>query len=267
MHLSDAAVFDALSRSFLVTACAFQSRHLVHGEAPGLRYAAIGGTIAGFNRLMATELDERTADADVATALTALEQFPVLSAWIPPHVRPADLAERFAARGFVADDELVPAMAADLGALPQLDDLPGVTWRIAGPGSDVGVVADLMIAGFEMPPDLRPFLVDVMAGTIGNPEVPARTVIAELDGEPASTALTAVSDGVAVIYNVATVPEARGRGLGRLVTVAVLQEAHALGAGAAVLESSHMGYGLYGRLGFQDVGRYRLLVRVRSTSA
>ena len=63
---------------------------------------------------------------------------------------------------------------------------------------------------------------------------------------------------------VATLPEARGRGLGRLVTLAALRDARERGAGAAVLESSQMGYALYGRLGFQDVGRYRLLVRARS---
>jgi len=266
MHLADDAVFDMLARSFVTVSRAFGLRRLVAGEVPGLRYAALGGSIAGFNRLMVTAMDPRTATEDLEGALLALDHFPVLSAWVPPQASPPDLVRRLEAHGFVLDHELVPAMAADISILPELEPAPGVTWRFAAPGNDAELVTDVMVAGFEMPPDLRPFIGEVMVGALAEPDTALRIVLAERDGVPLSTALGGVVDNVVVIYNVATVPEARGRGLGRLVTLAALHDARARGAGAAVLESSEMGYGLYGGLGFQDVGRYRLLVRVRSAA-
>jgi ribosomal protein S18 acetylase RimI-like enzyme len=63
--------------------------------------------------------------------------------------------------------------------------------------------------------------------------------------------------GVAGIYNVCTVPEARGRGIGRAVTAAALEDAVARGLRLAVLGSSELGYPVYRRLGFRDVSRLR----------
>ena len=63
--------------------------------------------------------------------------------------------------------------------------------------------------------------------------------------------------GVAGIYNVCTVPEARGRGIGGAVTGAALREAASRGLRLAVLGSSEMGYPVYRRLGFHDVSRLR----------
>jgi ribosomal protein S18 acetylase RimI-like enzyme len=60
---------------------------------------------------------------------------------------------------------------------------------------------------------------------------------------------------VAGIFNVITVPEARGRGVGALVTDAALRVAREMGYRIAVLESSGMGYNVYRRLGFEEYGK------------
>ena len=62
---------------------------------------------------------------------------------------------------------------------------------------------------------------------------------------------------MAGVYNVATVQEARGRGIGRAVTATVLAEAVARGHRLAVLGSSDLGYPVYHRLGFREVSRLR----------
>ena len=90
-----------------------------------------------------------------------------------------------------------------------------------------------------------------------DPALPLRNWVASLDGVPVAAAALFVGAGVAGIYNVCTVPEARGRGIGGAVTGAALDEAATRGFGLAVLGSSEMGYPVYRRLGFRDVSRLR----------
>jgi ribosomal protein S18 acetylase RimI-like enzyme len=70
-----------------------------------------------------------------------------------------------------------------------------------------------------------------------------------------------VAGDAVAIYNVVTIPSARGRGLGALATLATMQLGVELGAQHAVLESTDAGYPLYRRLGFEEVGSFAVLVR------
>jgi ribosomal protein S18 acetylase RimI-like enzyme len=88
-----------------------------------------------------------------------------------------------------------------------------------------------------------------------------RTYLALLDGQPVATSQLLLPAGVAGIYNVTCLPEARGQGIGAAVTLAPLVEARRRGYGVAVLQASDLGYSVYRRLGFRDYGRlmeYRL---------
>jgi ribosomal protein S18 acetylase RimI-like enzyme len=66
-----------------------------------------------------------------------------------------------------------------------------------------------------------------------------------------------VSDDLAGIQLVGTVPAARRRGLGELCTRWAVRAGFELGATAAVLEASDMGAPLYRRMGFVERSRYR----------
>ena len=85
--------------------------------------------------------------------------------------------------------------------------------------------------------------------------------VASLDGAPVGAAALFVGADVAGIYNVCTVPEARGRGIGAAVTAAALDEGASRGLDLAVLGASEMGYSVYGRLGFEEVSRLRSYAR------
>ncbi len=63
------------------------------------------------------------------------------------------------------------------------------------------------------------------------------------------------------IFNVATVPAARGRGVGRAVTLAALRDGAGAGCRMAVLQASEMGHPVYERLGFRDFAAYDIYVR------
>jgi len=255
-------VFEQLARLFVELGRVMDTPGAVMGTRPGLWYGAIGGPIAGFNRLVVTRMDAATVEADLDAALEALARFPILSAWIPPGAAPRDLAERLGRRGFVPDDDLVPAMAADLDGLRPLEPATGVTWSRVETADGIPALLDVLCAGFEVPDSLRPMFERALAGLPSAPRQIASYLVS-LDGRPASTAMAAVIDDVAGLYNVATIPEARGRGLGALATRLAMGRGAELGAKTAVLESSDMAYSLYERLGFREVGRYRVLVRRR----
>jgi GNAT superfamily N-acetyltransferase len=69
-----------------------------------------------------------------------------------------------------------------------------------------------------------------------------------------ATAATVVSNGVIGIYNVATMPEERGRGYGEAITrYAVEQASRQSGLSRVILQSTAQGERLYRRLGFREV--------------
>lgn len=84
--------------------------------------------------------------------------------------------------------------------------------------------------------------------------------IAYLDGEPVSIAMTIVSHGVAGIYWVGSLEQARGRGLGRAVTAAATNAGFKLGAEIASLQASPMGKPIYEAMGYETLFDYRLFM-------
>jgi GNAT superfamily N-acetyltransferase len=84
--------------------------------------------------------------------------------------------------------------------------------------------------------------------------------IAYLDDEPVSIALTIVSHGVAGIYWVGSLEQARGKGLGRAVTAAATNAGFELGADVASLQASPMGKPIYEAMGYETVFDYRLFI-------
>jgi ribosomal protein S18 acetylase RimI-like enzyme len=76
--------------------------------------------------------------------------------------------------------------------------------------------------------------------------------VAYQDGTPVGTAATLRTNGVTGLYNVATLPEFRGRGVAEAITRHAVAAA---GPAPVILQSSSMGVELYERLGFREVTR------------
>jgi hypothetical protein len=84
--------------------------------------------------------------------------------------------------------------------------------------------------------------------------------LASLDGRPAAISMTIVSHGVAGIYWVGCIEEARRHGLGQLMTATAVNAGLDLGVQSASLQASPMGKPVYERMGFETIFDYRLLL-------
>jgi GNAT superfamily N-acetyltransferase len=95
------------------------------------------------------------------------------------------------------------------------------------------------------------------------PAEPAHLYLALSDGVPACTLLTYEEDGECGIYLVATLPEARGRGLATAVMIHALLQARQRGCTTTSLQATQRGRPVYQRLGYRDIGAVHMWERRR----
>ena len=105
---------------------------------------------------------------------------------------------------------------------------------------------------FEWPDCAVDALLDYHLSVGLGAQSPQRCYIGRLRGELVAKSELVLGAGVAGIYGVATVPQARRQGIGTALTLTALREARALGYRVGILQSSEMGYSVYQRIGFRE---------------
>jgi ribosomal protein S18 acetylase RimI-like enzyme len=230
--------------------------------APDVVMASIGLPIARVNSASAARFSPATADARIDDVVEWFAERRVPFVWrLGPSDQPADLRDRLLARGFTLDPDEMPGMAAPLANLPALELPAGATFEVVRDALGLREWLDTMVAGFGMPPQIGDAY--MAFATLGFSDVlPTRALLVRVEGRPVSTALGVLAGVGIVIVNVATIPDERGRGIGRAVTLAAMHLGAEAGARLAVLQSTEMGHGIYQRLGFEEYGRYRVLARL-----
>ncbi|AEI63385.1 GNAT family N-acetyltransferase [Corallococcus macrosporus] len=88
------------------------------------------------------------------------------------------------------------------------------------------------------------------------PRLPVHTLVAKEAGAPLACGTALDVGDTAGIYMVATMPEARGRGLAAQVMRGLHHQARARGMTAAVLQATPEARPLYQRLGYRDLGAW-----------
>lgn len=171
-------------------------------------------------------------------------------------------AEELANSGFKSEAEL-SAMAVDLDQLSSTTLPPGYQFARTNSPQERDAWADVFGRGYGFPP-LGSAAFAAVIGTQSSPAAALQYFWILKDGEPVCTSAMCLADGVAGIYGVATVTEARGRGLGAFATAEPLRIARALGYRVGVLQGTKAGYSVYRKLGFTDFGEIPLYVRMAS---
>ena len=188
--------------------------------------------------------------------------------WLAPHHAPGDLAERLLGRGFRQVDDTA-AMAMDLATLPDVVEVPaGVRIELVDDADDVDAYVGLLIREKEaehppVAPDAAAVRRSHINGRLGN-DPDSRRFVARLDGHPVATSRLSIAGGAAGLYTVVTMPEARGLGIGRAMTLTALLAGREAGMRIGALQATEMGRRIYARLGFEELFRYTLLTRPRA---
>jgi ribosomal protein S18 acetylase RimI-like enzyme len=230
--------------------------------APDVVMASIGLPIARVNSASAARFAPATVDARIHDVVDWFAQRHVPFVWrLGPSDQPTDLRDRLLARGFALDPDEMPGMAAPLANLPPVELPAGATVEVVRDAVAFREWIGTMVAGFGMPPQIGDAYLAFANLGFGD-DMPTQGLLARVDGRPVATALGVLAGEGIIILNVATVPEERGRGIGRAVTLAAMHVGASAGTRIAVLQSTEMGYGVYRRLGFEEYGRYRVLARL-----
>lgn len=172
--------------------------------------------------------------------------------------------------GASADDDLVAA--AEAGGLQRVYEMPemvlgtpvetppladGVALHrvaSAADAEDYWRVAGESYVSLGFPPDTFEFYEDHQGLWAEN----VAAFLIRDGGRPLAIAMTIVSHGIAGIYWVGTIAEARGKGLASAVTAAAVAAGFEMGATAASLQASPMGESVYRAMGFETIFDYRL---------
>ena len=175
----------------------------------------------------------------------------VFTWWMEPHVKSSEWEAILSEHSFGFSND-TPGMAVDLRELDEsLSKVEGLEISIVKDEDTLQTWADIFARGYGLPADWAGLIFDswIKLGL----EFPLRNYLGYLNNEPVSTSSIFFGGGVAGIYDVATLPEARGKGIGAALTLHPLFEARKAGYRIGALQSSEMGLGVYQRLGFRHL--------------
>lgn len=169
------------------------------------------------------------------------------------HVR-SDLVDVIsdAASHSLTDEGLLPCFAMGPGPVPAPP--PDLLIERVEP-HNWGDFLDATARGFGMPPEMVEAL--LVPSVLDDDH--ARLFVGKVDGDAVATAVSIRTGATIGIYNVATVPESRGRGIGTAMTWHLLADADPRWE-VAVLQASDMGRPIYERMGFSLVREFAELI-------
>lgn len=225
-------------------------------ESPGLTWVYSGMKMAYFNSVVECHLSADEAETVVPALLADYRARPERALWwVTATTTPGDMSARLQRHGcaFAWRDT---GMAMDMAMLPVAPDAPDLSITPLSNPDEIHAWLDIYGVGYQLSRAVRDDYGSILTRILADhPEI-GPYYLAHLEGQPAGIASLFCSEGVAGIYEVATLPAMRRRGLGYAVTLAALREARARGCRLAVLQASSGGFPVYERIGFRTFGYF-----------
>jgi len=220
-------------------------------EDPHLKWLLTGIPHPFLNSVLRTQLTAENADEVICQTLASLRARKItkLSWWTEPGTQPMNLGEHLVTQGLTYTDG-GPGMAVDLMGFNEVLTSADLTVKRVGDVETLREFVQVAVIGFGLPKTSESTCFELFVG-LGF-DLPLHNYVGYQQGKPVATSELFVGAGVAGIYWVSTVPEARQQGIGTAMTQVPLQEARDIGYRISILHSSPLGLGVYRRLGFMQ---------------
>ena len=241
--------------------CLWQSPNVELSINPYLTWLLTGIPDHFMNLVVCTKLPKDGVEDLIENAMNHFREINVTRlSWLIEEGMPAnELKKHLLAHGLTLRVSFATEMAADLTSLPENIPLPdGLSILPVSDHETLKKWIHVASISFGVPESLEDTWCDFFDKAVF--DLPFRTYLALLNGKPVATAQLFLSAGVAGVYNVTCIPQARGRGIGAAITMAPLLDAQKMGYQVGVLQASQSGYKVYRRLGFQDFGKLSVFV-------
>ncbi len=186
---------------------------------------------------------------------------PAMFWWFGPGTNPPGLSDALTAHGFQINLEGDPSMVADLHSLNEDIRTPqGFEIVRAAERQTLEDWGATFCTAFGIPLWAGQAWVDSTM-SFGIADAPWTLYVGYLNGKSVATNILFNGGGMAGLYGVGTIAEARGKGIGAAITLLPLQDAREMGMRYGVLFASEMGVPVYQRVGFEvvegaEIGRW-----------
>jgi ribosomal protein S18 acetylase RimI-like enzyme len=199
-----------------------------------------------------TNLSAESAKENIALVKSQIERGLAPKIWMTgPSMRPKNLGEQLLECGFVKKNETT-GMALNFAKLKSdFEQTPGLHIERVTDEKNLrdwaGIVGSCL---FGLPENDASSFFDLMTTVINCEKV--SFFLGYYKDRPVASSTLFVSNDIAGIYHVATLPSFRNKGIGRSITLAPLLQAREMGARFAVLQATEPGISVYGRIGFTE---------------
>ena len=206
-----------------------------------------------FNRIYHTNLLPENTEQKISEIIKHFDSRKLPFNWqVDPGDKPDDLASRLEKAGLERSEG--PGMAVILEDLVEPKMPENFRWEKVDTLEKIREWSYLMCRAYGFPE----FGWDVFVGAVMNvglaDDFPCYTGYYKED--PVATSTILYSDGVAGLFNVANLPEVRGKGIGSMISYVPFIDAIERGYKIGILHSSKMGYNVYKRLGFEEICKH-----------
>jgi GNAT superfamily N-acetyltransferase len=176
--------------------------------------------------------------------------------------QPAQMATYLEEQEFFQVGEENVGMALQIAAM-RVEENPVVdlTIRELTTPEDLSVLHKLEIEGFDSSETMAEWYCEMYKNSGFGQGTPWRHLGGWWRGEVVAATSLLFHAGVAGLYGVATVPQARRRGIARTMVLRALALARQEGYHVAILSPTEMSEGIYRRLGFREFTRIRHYMR------
>jgi GNAT superfamily N-acetyltransferase len=225
----------------------------IYRDAELVRFSTRRSFFNGVHHARFASDEKAYVDAKIAETLAYFKARELSCIWvIGPSVRPADLATRLLEHGLTFLNE-APALVLDLSAAEEdAPALEGLVIQEASNTEELRPLVELETQCFDVSEEVAHYYYDTYVATGFGSGQAWHHYIGMLHGRPVAMAALLLHAGVAGIYGVGTIPEARRQGIGTTLVRHAMHEARAAGYRVALLTPTDMSLRIYQWLGFQQ---------------